>query len=73
MSKRSAARRRLARWLPLAVALVVITMVAAVAAQQRQGAERRRGADQGDRVRPPGLPRVALPDDPLIINTHEIE
>ena len=50
---RSAAQRRFARWLPLAVALVVISMVAAAAAQQRQGAERRRGANQGDRVRPP--------------------
>jgi len=57
----------------LAVALVIISMVTAAAAQQRQGAARRRRADQGERVRPPGLPRVALPDEPLILNTHEIE
>ena len=62
MSNRSVARRHLVPWLALAGVLCVV--VAVGAAQQR-----RRNPDV---PRPPGLPRVALPDEPLIINTHEI-
>ena len=62
MSNRSVARRHLVPWLALAGVLCVV--VAVGAAQQR-----RRNPDA---PRPPGLPRVALPDEPLIINTHEI-
>ena len=62
MSNRSVARRHLVPWLALAGVLCVV--VAVGAAQQR-----RRNPDA---PRPPGLPRVALPDEPLIFNTHEI-
>ena len=62
MSNRSVARRHLVPWLALAGVLCVV--VAVGAAQQR-----RRNPDA---PRPPGLPRVALSDEPLIINTHEI-
>ena len=62
MSNRSVARRHLVPWLALAGVLCVV--VAVGAAQQR-----RRNPDA---PRPPGLPRVALPDDALVINTHEI-
>ena len=62
MSNRSVARRHLVPWLALAGVLCVV--VAVGAAQQR-----RRNPDA---PRPPGLPRVTLPDEPLIINTHEI-
>jgi len=44
---------------------VLVIVVAVGAAQQRQ-----RTPD--GRTRPPGIPRVALPDEPFIINTHEI-
>jgi len=62
MSNRSVARRHLVPWLALAGVLCVV--VAVGAAQQR-----RRNPDA---PRSPGLPRVALPDEPLIFNTHEI-
>ena len=63
MSNRSVARRLPVPWLALAGVLVIV--VAVGAAQQRQ-----RTPD--GRTRPPGIPRVALPDEPFIINTHEI-
>lgn len=63
MSNRSVARRHPVPWLALAGVLVIV--VAVGAAQQRQ-----RTPDA--RTRPPGIPRVALPDEPFIINTHEI-
>ncbi len=63
MSNRSVARRLPVPWLALAGVLVIV--VAVGAAQQRQ-----RTPDA--RSRPPGIPRVALPDEPFIINTHEI-
>ncbi len=63
MSNRSVARRHPVPWLALAGVLVIV--VAVGAAQQRQ-----RTPDA--RTRPPGIPRVALPDAPFIINTHEI-
>lgn len=44
---------------------MLVIVVAVGAAQQRQ-----RTPD--GRTRPPGIPRVALPDEPFIINTHEI-
>ena len=68
MSNRSVARRHLASWLAVTgVLLIMVAMVAAVAV----GATQQRRRDP-DRPRAPGLPRVALPDEPFIINTHEI-
>ncbi len=59
MRERSVARRQ-AGWVALAGVLAI--MVAVGGAEQRDP----------ERVRPPGLPRVPLPDAPLIVNTHEI-
>jgi glucose/arabinose dehydrogenase len=47
------------------VLLVVVATISVGAAQQRRGRD-------PDAPRPPGLPRVALPDDALVINTHVI-
>ncbi|MDP6581304.1 MAG: PQQ-dependent sugar dehydrogenase [Vicinamibacterales bacterium] len=60
MQDRSVVGRRPVVWLTLCGAVAVA--VAVGAAQQRDP----------ERVRPPGLPRVPLPDVPLIVNTHEI-
>ena len=68
MSNRSVARRHLASWLAVAgVLLIMVAMVATVAV----GAAQQRRRDP-DRPRAPGLPRAPLPDEPFIINTHEI-
>ena len=53
-----AAYRRLAPWL----ALVGVLLVPPVAAAQEEQAE----------PEPPGLPRVTVPDEPFVINTHAI-
>ena len=63
MSNRSVAQRHSVPW--LALAGVFIIAVAVGAAQQQRG-------NPDERVRPPGIPRVDLPDEPFIINTHEI-
>jgi glucose/arabinose dehydrogenase len=62
MGSTSTARRRLAPWIALAGALL-LAVPAGAAAQQ----------DQTERERPPGLPGVPLPDEPLVLNTHAIE
>ena len=65
MAIRSALRRHLVPWLTVAGVLFLVVVV--VAAGQRRVRQR-----DPDAPRPPGIPRVALPDEPLIINTHEI-
>ena len=58
MGSNPAACRRVAPWLVLAVVL----LVPPVAAAQEEQAE----------PEPPGLPRVTVPDEPFVINTHAI-
>ena len=55
-----AAYRRLAPWL----ALVGVLLVPPVAAAQEQ--------EEQAEPEPPGLPRVTVPDEPFVINTHAI-
>ncbi len=60
MGSNPAACRRVAPWLVLAVVL----LVPPVAAAQEEQAE--------PEPEPPGLPRVSVPDEPFVINTHAI-
>ena len=61
MGTHPAAHRRVSPWLALAVVLLVPPVAAAQAAQEEQA-----------EPEPPGLPRVTVPDEPFVINTHAI-
>ena len=58
MGSNPAACRRVAPWLVLAVVLLVPPLAAAQEGQAEP--------------EPPGLPRVSVPDEPFVINTHAI-
>ena len=64
MGTHPAAHRRVSPWLALAVVLLVPSVAAAQAAQETQ--------EEQAEPEPPGLPRVAVPDEPFVINTHAI-